>query len=176
MPGSRLARFGVAVDLLIAVAIATFRHAHASVGQRHVEGILPSVALGVLFVSPGLLAAVGLRISRPVLVGFAAITCVPLMILSIAAFPILVPAVLFAVSYARASNRVVMPSKRTVIAGATFVILSVVAMGVWLIGWGEFNYVFPGGGESGEYVLPAHAVLTILLVGSNVAITTLLAR
>jgi hypothetical protein len=176
MPGSGLARCGVAVDVLIAVAIATFRYSHASAGQRHAEGILPSLALGLLFASPGLLATVGIRIARPVLCGFAAITCVPLTIVSIAAFPMLLPAALFAASFVQASNRVATPPKTTVVAGAMFVTLTVAALEVWLMGWGGYTYVFPGGGESGEYILPAHAVFTILLVGANVASSTFLAR
>ncbi len=174
--GAGLAWSGVAIDVVLAVAVAAFRYAHATVGQRHAEGVAPTVAIGVLFAAPALLAAIGLRTSRPVLVGSAAIACGPLMILSIAAFPIVVPAALFAVSYARASRRAAPARTKTMIAGGLFVVVHVVAIGVWLIGWGSFTYEFPGGSEGGAYVLPVHAVVTILVVGVNVAVAALLAR
>jgi hypothetical protein len=63
-----------------------------------------------------------------------------------------------------------------VLAGVIFVAISMVAVGVWLRGWGHYDYVFPGGGESGDYVMPARAIFTMALVGANLGLTALVAR
>ena len=176
MPGARIAWFGVATDVLFAVALAAFRNANSPAGQRHAEGLLPSVALGVIFAAPGIIAAVGLRLRRPPLVAAAGVACAPLLILSIAAFPIVLPASLFALAFAKASGSAPPAGARVAIASGLFVALSVVAMGVWLRDWGQYNYVFAGGSESGDYVLPAHAVVVMVIAAANVFVTALAAR
>jgi hypothetical protein len=176
MPGARFAWSGVAVDLVFAVALAAFRHGNASAGQRHAEGMLPSVALGVICAAPGVIAAIGVRLRCPTLVAAAGIACAPILILSIATFPIVLPASLFAVAFAQATGWAPPARARVVLAGALFVALSVVAMVVWLRDWGHYDYVFAGGSESGDYVLPAHAVVAMVIAGANVVLTTLAAR
>jgi hypothetical protein len=49
-------------------------------------------------------------------------------------------------------------------------------MGVWLRDWGHYDYVFAGGSEGGDYVLPAHAAVAIAIAGANVVVTALVAR
>ena len=163
LPGARLAMFGVLLDLAAAIGLTLLRLHLASAGQRHAEGLLPSIALGVLVAVPGVLGVLGIRLRRPVLLGAAAIVCVPLIILSVAALPIVLPATCFAIACHQAWPSVPLPQNRVLYAIVGCIALQVAAVVVWLSGWGQYTYRYVNGGESGSYVRPLHAILAVVL-------------
>jgi hypothetical protein len=175
-PGARFALAGVALDFVLAAGLGAFRTAHGSVGLRHVEGPLPTVAMVVAMAAPGVLALVGIAIDRPILFGAAAFACGPLMIISILAFPFLISCVLLILAFAEAQTSQLSP---LFVAALIFVIFPVpIAIGLRILitETREFTYAFPGGSEGGEYFTPAHAVLCIALVAADLAFVSVLAR
>jgi len=175
-PGSKPALAGAVINLALAAGLGLIRTTNGSVGQRHVEGPLPTLAIVIAVAAPGVLVLIGIAIDRPVLFGAAALACAPLVIVSVAAIPIFLPAVLYFVAFARATN---MQRSLSLVDGIVLVgFQAPMLAGLWILitKTGDFTYNFPGGSEGGEYFTRGHAVLCIALVAVDVVIASALAR
>ena len=176
LPGSKLALAGAATNLTLAAGLGAIRTINGSVGQRHVEGPLPTLAIVIAFAAPGVLALIGIAIDRPVLFGAAGIACLPLTIVSIAAIPILLPAVLLLLAFARATSA---QRSQSLLGGLVLVgFQAPIVAGLWILitDTREFTYNFPGGSEGGEYFTPGHAAFCIAIVAVDLLIASALAR
>jgi hypothetical protein len=175
-PGTKLALAGAIVDLALAAAVGAIRTAGASVGQAHAEGALPTIAIVFVVAAPGILALVGIVTARPMLFGAAGFACGPLVIVSIATFPLVVPCVLLIAAFIQ-SQRAQPPAP--LLTGLVLVAFPVpVLVGLWILvtATAQFTYNFPGGSESGDYFTPGHAGLCIALVTVGIVLASLLAR
>jgi hypothetical protein len=174
-PSKKPALLGAGLDLALAAALGAIRTAGSSAGLRHVEGPLPTLAMVVAFAAPGVVALIGVAIDRPVLFGAAGFACMPLIFVSIVAFPMVIAGVVLIVAYSQASA--VTPSPRLfggLILGGFFVPILV---GLWILitRTAQFTYRYAGGSEGGDYFTPGHAALCIGLVVADVLIVTSLA-
>jgi hypothetical protein len=165
--GTGLAWTGATLDLALATAIGGLRIAGGSTGQSRAEGLLPTLAIVAALAAPGVLAMLGIAFDRPVLLGAAGFTCVPLIIVSIAAFPILIAAVvlLFAFTKATAGRRLAAVDAIVLVA---FPVPVLVGLWILITQTSQYTYNFAGGGESGEYFTAGHAVLCIALVAADI--------
>lgn len=134
------------------------------------------MALVIALAAPGIVALAGVAIDRPVLFGAASFASWPLAIVSIAAVPILIPATLFLIAFARAETAKRSPTLRAGLILAVFPVP--ILLGVWVLitNTQEFTYNFAGGSESGEYFTPGHGLFCIALVTLDLLVVTLLAR
>jgi hypothetical protein len=169
-PGTKLALTGAALDLVIAVGLGVLRTTLGSTGENHAEGWLPTIALSAAVAAPGVLALVGVVLHRPVLYGAAGVACAPLVIVSIAAFPLVVPCVLLVVAFVRAQESGPAPALPTALLLGGFPVPLVAGVWILVTQTAQFTYNFSGGSESGEYFTPAHATLCIVLVVLDVVI------
>jgi len=175
-PGRTCALVGAGVQLAIAIAFGVIRETNASVGERHVEGPLPTLALAAVVAAPGVLALVGVLIDRPVLFGAAAAACLPLAIISIAALPALLPAGLLLVAFIQATSVRPPAPAPTLVIFAAFIGLVVVALGIILSGKGTYIFTYPDGGqEGGDYYLPGPSAVALAIVTGAVGLVTALA-
>ena len=175
-PGSKLALAGAVTNLALAALLGAVRATHGSVGQRHVEGPLPTLAIVIAMAAPGVLALIGVAIDRPVLFGAAGIACPPLAIVSVAAIPMFIPAVLFLLAFARATST---QRSLSLLGGLVLVgFQAPILVGLWILitETREFTYNFPGGSEGGDYFTPGHAGLCIAIVAVDLLIASALAR
>jgi hypothetical protein len=175
-PGTKPALAGAVTNLAVAAGLGAIRATHSSVGQRHVEGRLPTVAIVIAVAAPGVLALIGVAIDRPVLFGAAGIACPPLAIVSIAAIPILLPAVFFLLAFARATSK---QRSQSLLGGLVLVgFQAPILVGLWVLitQTREFTYNFAGGSEGGEYFTPGHAGFCIAIVAVDLVIASALAR
>jgi hypothetical protein len=175
-PGSKLALTGAVTNLGLAAGLGAIRATNGSVGQRHAEGPLPTLALVIAVAAPGVLALIGIAIDRPVLFGAAGIACPPLAIVSVAAIPILLPAVFLLLAFARATSR---QRFQSFLGGLVLVgFQAPILAGLWILitETREFTYNFPGGSEGGEYFTPGHAGICIAIVAIDLVIAATLAR
>ncbi len=176
-PGRTWALVGAGLQLCFATGLAVLRDTNASVGERRAEGMLPTLALAAVFAAPAVLALVGVVIDRPVLFGAAAIASLPAALISIAAFPVLIPAGLLLVAYVQATST--HPSSTavsTLVVFGTFAGLVLLALAIMLSGKGTYTYAYPdGGSEGGEYYLPGHAALALGILVGGVVLTTAIA-
>ena len=175
-PGSKPALAGAVINLGLAAGLGAIRATHDSVGQRHVEGLLPTLAIVIAVAAPGVLVLIGVAIDRPVLFGAAALACAPLVIVSVAAIPILLPAVLYFLAFARATST---QRSQSLLNGLVIVgFQAPILAGLWILitETREFTYNFPGGSEGGEYFTPRHAALLIAIVAADLVIASALAR
>ena len=172
----RLALAGVLTDLALAAGIGMLRAANSGAGERHAEGLLPTIAIAVVLAGPGVLALIGLVTDRPVLFGAGAIACAPLALVSIAAFPIALPAFLLLLAFVRGEQA--RPSTPLLTGGiiAGFAALLAAALFSLVTMTSQFTYRAPGGGsESGDFFTPAHAAVSIVIVCVAVVAATALA-
>jgi hypothetical protein len=174
-PGTRPALIGAALNLAIAVGIGVLRATNGSTGENHAEGWLPTIAIAATLAAPGVLALIGVATQRPVLYGAAGVACMPLVIVSVAAFPIVVPGVLLIVAFARAQTLQPAPAWLTGVLLTGFPVPLLVGLWILVTQTAEFTYTFPGGSEGGEYFTPGHAVLCIALVVADVVVAAALA-
>lgn len=175
--GVMLGWSGVVVVLALAVLVACVRAIGSTVGQRHAEGPIPTIAFGALLAAPGLLAVIGLLTRRPVMVGAGGVACVPLAILSILTVPILIPAGLLLVAFVRADqaeDATLGPVRAAASIGGCVTLLAV-AVGLLVLGMRPYTYEYATGGEQGAYVPASHGVAALAVVGVNLALTTLVA-
>jgi hypothetical protein len=174
--GTVLAVVGAVADLALAAGLGVLRATNSSVGLRHAEGHLPTLALVIVLAAPGAAALLGVAIARPVLFGAAGFACFPLAVVSVAAVPIWLPGVLFLIAFVRASaTRPPAPLLGgTVLVGFTALLL--VALRILVTGNGHYTYSYPGGSEGGDYFLPGHATFCILIVVADLVLATVLAR
>jgi hypothetical protein len=175
-PGSKLALAGAATNLALAAGLGAIRATNGSVGQRHVEGPLPTLAIVIAMAAPGVLALIGVAIDRPVLFGAAGIACPPLAIVSVAAIPMFIPAVLFLLAFARATST---QRSLSLLGGLVLVgFQAPILVGLWILitETREFTFNFPGGSEGGDYFTPGHAGLCIAIVAVDLVITSAVAR
>ncbi|MDP9333095.1 MAG: hypothetical protein M3Q30_07280 [Actinomycetota bacterium] len=175
-PGSKLALAGAVADLALAAGLGAIRATNGSVGQRHAEGPLPTLAIVIAVAAPGVLALIGVAIDRPVLFGAAGIACPPLAIVSIAAIPIFLPAVFFLLAFARATRT---QRSQSLFGGLVLVgFQAPILVGLWILitQTREFTYNFAGGSEGGEYFTPGHAGFCIAIVAVDLVIASALAR
>jgi hypothetical protein len=175
-PGTTLAVAGAATDLVLAAALGLVRATHSSVGLRHVEGPLPTVAIVVALAAPGVLALVGVAIRRPILFGAAGFACGPLIIVSVIAFPFLVAGGLLIAAFVRAQTAKLSPGGVVALIFVTFPVTVALGLRTLILQTREFTYTFPGGSEGGEYFTPAHAVVCIAFVVAGIAFVATLAR
>ena len=174
--GTTPAIVGALTDLALAAGLGAIRATHGSIGERHVEGPLPTLAIVIALAAPGIVALVGIAIERPVLFGAASFACWPLAIVSIAAVPIWIPATLFLIAFARAETAKRSP---TLLAGLILAVFPVpILIGLWLLvtNTREFTYNFAGGSEGGQYFTPGNAVICIVIVTLDLFVMTVLAR
>ncbi|MDQ1455808.1 MAG: hypothetical protein QOH28_1428 [Actinomycetota bacterium] len=175
-PGSKLALAGAVTNLAVAAGLGAIRATHSSVGLRHVEGQLPTLAIVITVAAPGVLSLIGVAIDRPVLFGAAGIACLPLTIVSIAAVPIFLPAVFFLLAFARATST---QRSLSLLGGLVLIgFQAPILVGLWVLitQTREFTYRFGGGSEGGEYFTPAHAGFCIAIVAVDLVIASALAR
>jgi hypothetical protein len=173
--GSNLAMTGAVLDLALAAGIGLIRSSGASAGMRHAEGPLPTVAMVVAFAAPGVAALIGIAIKRPVLFGAAAFGCGPLVIFSIAAFPMIIPFVLFFTAFAKAQTGRRRPSLLAGLILGGFAIPIVGGLWILITETSQYTYNFAGGSEGGEYFTAGHAALCIALVVADVIVASTLA-
>ena len=160
------------MNLAIALAVIAIRWTHGSVGARRAEGVLPTLAFGAVVAAPGVVALVGVRRRRPLLFAAAAVGSGPVAIISIATFPLVVPALLWTVAFATSGSQLSARVPAAVVV-VGFALLLAVALALLLTGLRQYSYNFPGGGsESGGYVPAARAALCLLAVAVNVAAAT----
>jgi len=175
-PGTKLALVGAVTNLAVAAGLGAIRATHSSVGQRHVEGRLPTVAIVIAVAAPGMLALIGVAIDRPVLFGAAGIACLPLTIVSIAAVPMVLPAVFFLLAFARTTSTQRSQSRLGTLVLVGFQAPILVGLWVLITQTREFTYNFGGGSEGGEYFTPGHAGFCIAIVAVDLVIASALAR
>ncbi|MGZ4803774.1 MAG: hypothetical protein ACXV9P_14305 [Acidimicrobiia bacterium] len=175
-PGRTVALVAAVVEVAFAVGLGFLRAHNSSVGAWRAEGVLPTLALTALFAAPGILALVGVMIDRPVLWGVAGAGCLPVAIISIAAFPILIPAVVRLIAFALSMFTQPAALAPTLAVFAVFIGLVVVALGIMLGEKGTYSYTYAAGGaEGGEYYLPASAAVVLALVAVALTVTTVIA-
>jgi hypothetical protein len=126
--------------------------------------------------APGVVALLGVGVARPVLYGAAGAACFPLAFVSILAAPIWLPAVLFTIAFVQASNTRPHASLLGLLVLVGFTVLLFVALRILITGNGHYSYTYPGGSEGGDYFLPTHAMLCIVVVGIDLVLATALAR
>lgn len=175
-PGTKLALIGAIADLALAAALGAVRTAGASAGQAHAEGALPTIAIVVAVAAPGIAALVGVALARPVLFGAAGFACGPLVILSIVAFPLVVPCGLLIVAFIQSQHAQPAAPLLTGLVFVAFPVPLLVGLRILVTETAQFTYNFPGGSEAGEYFTRAHAVQCIALVTVDVVVASLLAR
>ncbi len=138
---------------------------------------MPSLAIAFAFAAPGIVALIGLVMDRPVLFCAAGIACFPLVIVSIVAFPVVIPGTLFLLGFAdaQAVRRPLSP-----LAYVAIVLFPIpITAGLWILitHTAQFTYTLPNGGsEGGDYFTPAHAVLCIALIAIDIVVVALIAR
>jgi hypothetical protein len=174
-PGTPWAITGIAIDLFLAALVGLIRNSGGSVGLRHAEGPLPTIAFVVAFAAPGILALIGVVIDRPVLYGAAGFACAPIIVFSIVAFPMIIPCVLLFVAFAKAQTGTRSPSLLAgcILAGFLVPILG----GLWKLvtDTAQFTYTFSGGSESGDYSTPHNAALCIAIIAADIVVAATLA-
>jgi len=172
-----LAVAGVVLDLALAVGVGVLRAVNSTGGQRRAEGPLPTIALALVLAAPGIVALVGVVTGRPVLFGAAGIACAPLALVSIAAFPIAVPAGLLLLAFVRGEHAQPSTPLLTGCIIAGFTAMLTVALYTLVTMTAEFSYNAPGGGsESGDYFTRGHAVTSIVIVCVAIVSATGLSR
>lgn len=169
-----MALIAAEADLALAVGLGILRLANSTAGQRHAEGLLPTLALGLVVAAPGLVALMGTAVARPVLFGAAGIACMPLAVISVAAIPIWLPAIGFLAAFAVASRTNLWRwADGLVVAG--FVVLLVIALGMDISYTGQYSYTSTsGGGGSGDYTLAGWAAWSMVVVVADLAGATAL--
>ena len=175
-PGTKLALAGAIVDLALAAAVGAIRTAGASAGQAHAEGALPTIAFVVVLAAPGIVALVGIVTARPMLFGAAGFACGPLIIVSIATFPLVVPCALLIAAFVQSQRTQPPAPLLTGLVLVAFPVPLLVGLRILVTATAPFTYNFPGGSESGDYFTPGHAALCIALVTVDVVLASLLAR
>lgn len=171
-----LAVVGALADLALAAGLGVLRATNSQVGERRAEGHLPTLALVIVLAAPGVAALLGVAIARPVLFGAAGFACFPLAVVSIAAVPIWLPAVLFLIAFVQASNTRPPAPLLGGIVLVGFTALLLVALRILITGNGQYTYSYPGGSEGGDYFLPSRATFCILIVVADLVLATALAR
>lgn len=99
-----------------------------------------------------------------------------MIIVSVAAFPLVVPCVLLVVAFAQGQNAQPSSPLLTGLLLGGFPVPILVGLWILITRTGQFTYTFPGGSESGEYFTPAHAGLCIALVVVDVVVACVAAR
>lgn len=173
--GTKLALVGVGIDLALAAGLGAIRTAGGSVGMRHAEGPLPTLAMVAAFAAPGVLALIGLAIRRPVLVGAAGFACAPVMFVSIVAFPMLIPGVLLLRAYYQASAATRPPRFVTGFILGGFLVPILVGLWILITQTAQFTYSSGTGSEGGDYFTPAHGAFCIALIVADMAAASFLA-
>jgi hypothetical protein len=174
--GTTLALVGAAIDLALAAGLGALRATNGSIGERHVEGPLPTLAIVLALAAPGIVAVIGVVIDRPVLFGAAGIACLPLVIVSIAAVPIWIAGGLFTIAFVRSTST---QRSLSLLGGLVLVgFQAPILVGLWILitETHQFTYNFAGGSEGGEYFTPGHALLCIVIVTLDLFVVTVLAR
>ena len=174
--GTKPALVGAAIDLVLAAGLGALRATNGSIGERHVEGPLPTLAIVLALAAPGIVAVIGVVIDRPVLFGAAGISCLPLVIVSIAAVPIWIAGALFMVAFARSTSG---QRSLSLLGGLVLVgFQAPILVGLWILitETQQYTYNFTGGSEGGDYFTPGHGLLCIALVALDLFVVTLLAR
>ncbi|HEY5077506.1 MAG TPA: hypothetical protein VIJ48_08395 [Acidimicrobiia bacterium] len=175
-PGTTLALIGAIADLAVAAALGAIRTAGASPGQAHAEGALPTIAIVAVVAAPGIVALVGVALARPVLFGAAGFACGPLVILSIVAFPLVVPGGLLIVAFIQSQHAQPSAPLLTGLVFVGFPVPLLVGLRILVTETAQYTYNFPGGSEAGGYFTPAHALQCIALVAVDVGVASFLAR
>lgn len=176
-PGLRFVLVGAALSFALAAGIWAIRTAGASVGARHAEGALPSLAMAFAFAAPGILALIGLAIDRPVLSCAAGFGCFPLVFVSIVAFPVVIPGTLFLLAFADAQATRRSLSIPAYVAIVLFPIPLVAGLWILITHTAQYTYALAdGGSEGGDYFTPANAALCIALVAIDIVVVALIAR
>jgi len=173
--GTSLAVAGAMFDLLLALAIGLLRNANGSVGERHVEGALPTIAIALAIAAPGIVALVGVVRRRPALFLAAAIASLPLAIVSIAAVPVWISTALFAIAFFRAPGAAAQFGPLDGVIAIGFAVPVFVGLLVMITHTHQYTYQYASGGESGDAFTRANAALSIVLTIAAVVIVSLLA-
>jgi hypothetical protein len=170
---------GVAAFLVAGgVALGVVRFLGGSRFERDATGVLASMAFGGVVATVGVLVRLGLR-DRPVLLVPAAVFLVPLSFLSFAGIllPLLVPAVLLLVAYARRSAAQQAAGGREALALLAVLVCLVASVAALLVhedprSWRDET----GGASTSDVVTVAEALLSLALQGAALASGWLLAR
>jgi hypothetical protein len=163
------------LDAVVAIGIGALRTAGASAGQRNAEGLLPTMAMVCVFLAPAAVAVIGLALERPACSCAAGITCFPIALISVAAFPILVAGALYLIGFARASGASSRFSLPDVVIAGGFPIPIVAGLWVLVTRTHPYEYATATGYEGGDAFTRANAALCIALLGGAVLAATLLA-
>ena len=175
-PGTTLALIGAIAEVAVAAALGAIRSAGASAGQAHAEGALPTIAIVAVVAAPGIVALVGVALARPVLFGAAGFACGPLVILSIVAFPLVVPGGLLLVAFIQSQHAQPSAPLLTGLVFVGFPVPLLVGLRILVTETAQYTYNFPGGSEAGDYFTRAHALQCIALVAVDVGVASFLAR
>jgi hypothetical protein len=171
----RPARLAVTVATLLIVAglgIAALRFFGGSPPEHRWYDLIGAVALGAIVAAPGVLALLA-RHDRPALLLPAAVVLVPLSFLSFAlvTLPLLIPAVLLFVDYARRSQTRPIGGLRATALTILVLGLLVAALLALLVHQDprEYTTATAGYGTS-DVITAAEALLSLALVGSSLVV------
>ena len=173
--GTSFALAGILFDLALALAIGALRNGSGSVGERHAEGALPTVAIALAVAAPGIVALVGVVRRRAALYLAAAIASLPLAIVSIAVVPIWISTALFAIAFFREPGAAVGFGPLDGVIAVGFAVPVFVGLLVMITHTHPYTYRFADGGESGDAFTRANALRSIVLTHVDVAVVAVLA-
>jgi len=172
--GTALALGGIALDLALALLVGLIRNASGPVGERHVEGALPTVAIALAVAAPGIVALVGVVRKRAALYLAAAIACLPIAVISIAVMPIVVPAVLLVAAFLRDPRAAAEFGPLDGVIAIGFAVPVAVGVLILVTRTVPYSYTFANGHEGGDAFTRGHAVLSIALTVVDIAVVALL--
>jgi hypothetical protein len=157
--------------VLAGVGLAVLRFSGGTPAEDGLEGAAGSFALGAVVMATGVLAALALR-DRPVLLLPAAIVLVPLSFLSFAfvTAPLLAPAVLLCIGYARRSRRHPLPAWRVALAVVVVFASLIGAVAALVVHQDPREYVTAtSAGSTSDVITGAEAAISMALTASGVA-------
>ena len=166
---------GAGGGLTVALLAAAVRATGATAGQSRAEGAAGSVAFGVVLATPALLAVIGLLTGRFRMLAGAAIGCLAVAPISVLIVPMVIPAALLLIAFARGGEPPEDQGAQTLLTVGAAITPLVAAVGLLLFGMKPYTSAFAGGSEQGSFVPAAHAYLAIALAGADLALTTLAA-
>ena len=173
-------RLAVVVAVLLVLAglgIASLRFFGGSPPEQHLYDLLGALALGAIVAAPGVLALLA-RYDRPALLLPAGVVLIPLSFLSFAlvTLPLLIPAVMLFVDYARRSRTHPVGWKRATAVTVLVLALLVGALLALVVHQDprEYTTATASYGTS-DVITAAEALVSLALVGAALAMAWVLA-
>ena len=163
----------IVASWIVAAAVGVIRTVAASPADRGPGAVLSSVTFALVLATPGAVAVIGRRSHTPSLVIAAGVSLVPLGLVSIAAFPLLVPAAMLVVGGVRLRGR---SGAVAVLVSCTLVVTSVAALVVMLVHQDPPSVQTPtmGAGVS-DVVTPWESLAALSLVAVTLGLAELAA-